>query len=331
MEQLHFAYSWIIPWLLGALGVIALCAFFLKRRVRYRYALAGTLQQVGQTVRLPVRQILYLLRMTTLVILAFLVARPQWLDSEHSVNVKGVDMVLTLDVSGSMELFDDLADRTPRIEAAKKEALDFIAKRTNDPIGIVLFGAQALSKVPLTLDKHLLTSVIRDVAIGDVDPDGTVMLTALGTAINRLRESQSKSKVVVLLTDGMPSEHDALDADTIIQLAKEFKIKIYTLGVGQSDVAYTTDAWGRTVQVPSEVDVSLLKRLAKESGGQYYRVYTPSDLKKAYESIDTLERTEYNTTLFQNFYEAFAWFVWWAVLLLGIELFLKMIWWRGLV
>lgn len=331
MEQLHFAYFWILPWLLGGLSLAAICAILLKRRVRYRYALAGTLKQAGHAVRLPVRHILYALRLATLIILAFLVARPQWLDSEHSVNVKGIDMVLALDVSGSMELFDDLTDRTPRIEAAKKEALDFIAKRINDPIGIVLFGAQALSKVPLTLDKHLLTSVVRDVAIGDVDPDGTVLLTALGTAINRLRDSTAKSKVIVLLTDGMPSDNDALDASTVIQLAKDFKIKIYTLGVGQSDVAYTTDAWGRTAQVPSQIDAELLQQLAAQTGGQYYRVYTPADLKSAYASIDTLEKTEYNTTLFQNYHEAFIWFIWWAVALFALELFLKMILWRGLV
>ena len=330
MEQLHFAYPWVASYLLPVFVVAAIAAFFLKRRVRYHYALASTLKQAGHSVRLPVRQMMFLLRAMMLLLLTLLVARPQWLNREQSVQVHGVDMVLTMDISGSMEFFDDLHDRTTRLQAARREALDFIDKRPNDPIGIVLFGAQALSKVPLTLDKQLLKQVVRDVAIGDVDPDGTVLLTALATAINRLRESASKSKVIVLLTDGMPSENDPITDTMVIDLAKQFDIKIYTLGVGSANVAYGTDPWGRTMQVASQIDTELLRKIASQTGGKYYRVYKPADLKAAYADIDRLEKTEIDTTLFQHRTEAFTWFVWWVVLLFALELFLKMVLWRGL-
>lgn len=330
MDTLHFAYPWLLPYLFGGLAAAVIIAFFLKRQVRYRYALARTLQTAGHTVRVPARHILFFIRLVMLTILAVLVARPQWLDSQHNVNVKGVDIMLTLDISGSMEFFDDLNDRTPRIEAARKEALDFIERRTNDPIGVVLFGAQALSKVPLTLDKQLLKEVVREVQIGDVDPDGTMMMTALASAISRLRDSTAKSKIVVLLTDGVPSADEKITDTTVIDLAQQFGIKLYTLGVGRADMAYGYDAFGNIGQVPSQIDDALLRKLATQTGGKYYRIYSPADLKNAYDDIDRLEKTEYNTTLFQNRIEAFAWFIWWVVLLFALELFLKMIWWRGL-
>lgn len=330
MNTLHFAYPWLLPSLFGGLAITVLITFFLKRQVRYRYALATTLKNAGHAVRLPARHILFVIRLVMLAILAVLVARPQWLDSQQNVNVKGIDIMLTLDISGSMEFFDDLHDRTPRIEAARKEALDFIERRTNDPIGVVLFGAQALSKVPLTLDKQLLKEVVREVQIGDVDPDGTMMMTALASAISRLRDSTAKSKVVVLLTDGVPSADEKMTDTTVIDLAQQFGIKIYTLGVGRADEAYGYDAFGNIGRVPSQIDDALLRKLATQSGGKYYRIYSPADLKTAYDNIDRLEKTEYNTTLFQNRIEAFAWFIWWVVLLFALELFLRMVWWRGL-
>lgn len=330
MEQLYFAYPWLLSYIIPVFIGTAILALLLRRRVRYQYALTGTLKQAGQTVRVPVRHILFLIRALMLLVLTLLIARPQWLDTEQNVNVSGVDIVLTIDISGSMESFDDLRDQTSRLEAARREALDFIERRTNDPIGIVLFGAQALSKLPLTLDKPLLKEVVRDMAIGDVDPGGTALLTALATSINRLRESQAKSKVIVLLTDGMPSPGDPINEETVIKLAKQFGIKVYTLGVGRANEAYVKNGWGQVMPVASEIDARLLRKIADETGGKFYRVYAPADLKNAYAQIDQLEKTEINTTLFQQRYEAFAWFIWWVVLLFALELFLKMVVWRGL-
>jgi Ca-activated chloride channel family protein len=325
------AYPWVLPWLLALTLLGAVYTAWLKKRVVYRYALSHFFLQQGAALRMPIRSILYALRVSSLLLLALLVARPQWLDVERSLNVKGIDIILALDVSGSMELFDDLKDRTPRIEAARREALDFIAKRTNDPIGIVLFAAQALSKIPATLDKTILKSTVQDLALGDIDPNDTLLCTGLATAINRLRDSTAVSKVIVLLTDGVPSPNDPIDADTVIGLAKEFNIKIYTLGVGRADVAYTYDQFHRVTQVPSQVDAALLKKIAQSTGGHSYRVYTPADLKKAYESIDSLEKTDIKTTLFHNYHELFDWFVWIMLACLLLELFLRMVLWRGLV
>jgi Ca-activated chloride channel family protein len=325
------AYPWVLPWLLAVTVFAAVYTGWLKKHVVYRYGLAQFLFQQQAVMRTPVRSILYTLRFISLIVLAILVARPQWLDIERSLNVKGIDIILALDVSGSMELFDDLKDRTPRIEAAKREALDFIVKRTNDPIGIVLFAAQALSKIPATLDKTILKSTINDLSLGDIDPNDTLLCTGLATAVNRLRDSTAISKVIVLLTDGVPSPNDPIDADTVIGLAKEFNIKIYTLGVGRADVAYTYDQFHRVAQVPSQIDSALLQKIAHSTGGQSYRVYTPADLKKAYESIDALEKTDIKTTLFHTYHELFHWFVWIMMFVVLLELFLRMVLWRGLV
>ncbi len=325
------AYPWVLPWLLALTGLGALYSLWLKKQIVYRYALTHFLVDNSQVVRLPIRVILYVLRLMVLLLLVLLIARPQWLDIERSLQVKGIDIILALDVSGSMELFDDLKDRTPRIEAAKREALDFIAKRTNDPIGIVLFAAHALSKIPATLDKTILKTTVHDLVLGDIDPNDTLLFTGLATAINRLRDSTAVSKVIVLLTDGVPSQNDPIDVDTVIGLAKEFNIKIYTLGVGRADVAYAYDQFKRVTQVPSQIDSALLAKIAHRTGGQSYRVYTPADLKKAYESIDALEKTDINTTLFHNYHELFHWFIWVAIGLLFLELFLRMVLWRGIV
>ena len=328
MEQLHFAYTWVWYWLVPILCAAAIWVAVVRRRLRYRYALAGYIAEKGQAVRLPVRHILFVLRFLSLALLTLLIARPQWLDTTSSVNIKGVDIVLTIDMSGSMRAFDDLKDRTTRIEAAKREALDFIEKRPNDPIALVLFGAEAFSKVPLTLDKTLLTDVVKDLTLGDVNPDGTAMMTALATSINRLRDSDAKSKVIVLLTDGMPTDDD-ITPETVIGLAKQFGIKIYTLGVGNNST-YDYDMFGHVIQGQTRIDEKMLKSVAHETGGHFFRVYTPKDLKKAYRKIDALEKTEYNTTMYHNYYEAFATFIWWLIALFLLELFLRSIVWRGL-
>lgn len=325
------AYWWVLPWVCGITLLVSMYVLLIKRQIRYRYALASYIKQHGGAVQVPARFVLWCARLGALLLLSLLIARPQLLDTERSLQVKGIDIVLALDVSGSMELFDDLNDRTPRIEAARREALDFVAKRTNDPIGIVLFAAQALSKVPLTLDKKILQSTLQDVAIGDIDQHDTLLFTGLASAINRLRSSTAVSKIIVLLTDGLPSESDPIDVDTVVGLAKEFGIKIYTLGVGRADIAYGYDQFGRVAQVPSAVDGVLLKKIADNTGGQYYRAYTPADLKKAYASIDALEKTDIKATLFHNYHELFNWFILPLMLFLLIEWGLRLFIWKGLV
>ncbi|MDQ5890863.1 MAG: Ca-activated chloride channel [Candidatus Dependentiae bacterium] len=331
MTNLVFAYAWVLPWVGGVTALAGMYVLWFKRKIRYRYALAHVIKQQGSAVTLPIRHILFALRLGALITLALLIGRPQWLDTQRDLCIKGVDIVLTIDVSGSMELFDDLKDRTQRIEAAKREALSFIAKRTNDPIGIVLFASQALSKVPLTLDKTLLLNTVKELELGDIDANDTLLFTGLATSINRLRTSTAKSKIIVMLTDGVPSENDPIDADTVIGLAREFGIKIYTLGVGRANMAYTYDQFGRVAQIPSNVDAAMLKKIATETGGYYYRVHTPAELKSAYETIDKLEQTDIKTTLFQQYHEAFTWFAWFALLCVIAELLLRMFLWKGLV
>ncbi len=326
--QLHLAYLFVLYVGISLTVVTFLYKLFFYRYVRYMYPLTGHLKAHGVSRKIPVHRVLSVLRFLSLLALVFLASRPQWIDETSAVSVKGVDIVLALDVSGSMEAFDDLRERMPRVQAMKREALQFITKRTNDPIGVVLFAKFALSRVPLTLDKKLLKDVVRSIRIGDINPEGTALKSAVATSINRLRVSDATSKVIILLTDGMPSDEN-LDIDQLIRVAKEHSIKIYTLGVGKQGVAYAHDGFGSIVQIQSEVDEALLNKLASQTGGQFYRVHNPTELAQAYSEIDALEKTTRESPIFHHYYEAFASFMWIILLLLALEFFLRAFYWRG--
>lgn len=328
MNHLIVAYPYIGSVLLMLTIGCLVYVFFFAKPYAYRYSLTSFIHSVSPRT-FPLSFLLQLLRGLILIMLAFLAARPQWQDVSSPVAVEGIDIMLVLDISGSMRLLDDVRDQRARITVAKQEALSFIEKRTHDQIGVVVFGNEAFSKVPLTLDKSLLKEALSSVAIGDVDEAGTVLITALATAINRLRHSTAKSKVIVALTDGIPSSDD-IDAQLVLSLAKQYGIKIYTVGIGSNTVAYFPDAFGRLHQEKTYVDEVLLKKLADESGGVYFRAHKPSEVTAAYTHIDTLEKKEYQTTLFYPVYEAYTFFIWVLVFLIVLEFLMRFWWWRGI-
>jgi Ca-activated chloride channel family protein len=230
-----------------------------------------------------------------------------------------------------MQLFDDLKDRRQRIDVAKKEAINFIKKRHDDPIGIVIFAADALSHCPLTLDKQILTRIVQKTKLGMINPSGTSLGTGLATSVNKLKHSKSKSKIIILLTDGQPTPHtEQVSVDTAIDLAKQFGIKIYSIAIGNKKGAFVQSAFGFIEKVPDSVDESLLKKIAQQTGGKYFRANNPNDMKQIYETINKLEKTEYQTNLFSRYYEAFATFIWPILLLLFLNLFLTLFTWRGI-
>jgi len=244
------------------------------------------------------------------------------------MQVEGIDIVLTLDVSGSMQIFDDLRDRRQRIQVAKDEAVRFIEKRIDDPIGVVIFARDSISRCPLTLDKNILRQVVGELELGYINPDGTSLGTGLATAVNRLRKSKAKSKIIILLTDGEPTP-EKVSPESAIDLAKQFGIKVYTIGIGNEKGGYIQHPFLGVHEVGISLNTQLLKKIANETGGMFFRASNPKQLREIYNKIDALEKTEYQTDIFHKFYEAFLSFIWVVLLLLGLELFLRLFIWRG--
>ncbi len=272
----------------------------------YTYPLTGFIARSGHVGQEKLHHIMFALRSVILISLIVLASRPQLVDSKSVVNVNGVDIVMAIDVSGSMELFDDPRDRRSRIEVAKKEAIDFIDKRPNDAIAIGVFGADAVSLMPLTLDKRLLKNVVGDLKVGIVNAEGTALATGLAMAINRLRTSTAKSKIIIFLTDGRPFGPDKLTVDQAIALAKNFGIKIYTIGIGSANGGYTAGPFGQVMMVgqDSAVDMELLKKISNQTGARAFEARKPQDLRDIYATIDKLEKTESETTIYNRYFEA---------------------------
>ena len=217
--------SWL--YVLVPLLVAAACAYYKKKKqVAYASLLGKELLVKGAATHHPYKKILSALHFLLLCLLALICARPQLVDSRTEVTVEGIDIVLALDLSGSMAMRDFENDPRTRIDIAKDEALEFIKKRPHDAIGLVIFGNDALSRCPITHDKKLLEETVKELHIGMIDYEGTLLATALVTAASRLKHSKAKSKVIILLTDGNPSEND-INPETAIQVAQKMGIKIY--------------------------------------------------------------------------------------------------------
>lgn len=260
----------------------------------------------------------FVLRLAALALLIVALARPRSGASNENVSSEGIDIVLTVDVSTSM-LAEDLARGTNRLEAAKDVVADFISRRKQDRIGLVAFAAKAVTCCPPTLDYSVLTSQLENLEIGSIE-DGTAIGVALASSVNRLRNSKAKSRVIVLLTDGMNNRGE-VDPHTAARIARAKDVKVYTIGVGTRGVAPVPirDRFGRVElqQMKVEIDENLLQEIASTTGGQYYRATDKRELEEIYLHIDQLEKTEVQVREFTTYEELFAWF-----LIPGVALFL---------
>jgi Ca-activated chloride channel family protein len=329
---LHCAYFNLVFMFGPILAVAVLYRWKLYRQPRYKYPLTQHLADSGLTQKIPYGRILSLVRFLTLAGLLFLVLRPQWLDERSHINVDGVDIVLAIDVSESMQLMDDLREQRTRIDVAKDEAIRFIEKRTNDPVGIVIFGREAISRCPLTLDKNILKEIVGGLEIGIIDPRGTWLGTGLATAVNRLRTSRAKSKVIILLTDGQPTPPEKIEPPLALDMAKKYGIKVYTIGIGNEQGGYIRDQFGSLLPVREVgLNVALLQQIADKTGGMLFRAQNQRDMRMIYDKIDQLEKTKIQTSVFHHYYEAFLNFIWIILLLYGLELFLRLFVWRGIL
>lgn len=240
--------------------------------------------------RIWLRHVLFALEVLAIVFLVFALARPQSSNSWQTYTSEGIDIVLALDVSGSMLARDFDPDR---LEAAKTVAQKFILERPQDKIGLVIFAGESFTQCPLTTDQRVLVNLIRDVKSGMIE-DGTAIGLGLANAVNRLKDSPAKSKVVILLTDGV-NNRGAIAPATAAELAKTYGIRVYTIGVGTyGEAPYPVQTpFGVQMQnVPVEIDEDILQQIATLTGGKYFRATDNNKLEQIYKEIDQLEKSK---------------------------------------
>jgi Ca-activated chloride channel family protein len=278
------------------------------------------------------RAILPVLRLLAISTLIIALARPRTHTvSKKTKTNKGIDIVMAIDVSASM-LARDLQPN--RLEALKKVATRFINQRPNDRFGIVAYAGESFTKTPITSDKDIVSKTIRELKWGELE-GGTAIGMGLGSAINRIKDSKAKSKVIILLTDGV-NNSGFVDPLTAAEIAKELEIKVYTIGIGTNGTAqmpYAKNIDGSLAfrRMPVEIDEVLLKKIASETKGQYFRATSNSKLKKIYEDINKLEKTEIEEFKYYNYQEMYRFWVLLAGIFLLVELLLRFTIFRGIV
>ena len=279
-----------------------------------RFSQLSVIKNVHRVSAVRARHILFVLRLLVLSLLILAFARPQSGVKGEEVLTQGIDIVLAMDVSSSM-LAEDI--KPNRVEATKQVAAEFIKGRKNDRIGMVVFAGQAFTQCPLTIDYGILLNFLDQIKVGMIE-DGTAMGMGLATAVNRLRNSEAKSKVIILLTDGRNNRGE-IDPITAAQAAQAFDIKVYTIGAGTRGTALypVNDPYFGRRYVPMQVDVDeeTLHKIADLTGGEYFRATDRQSLEKIYKEIDGMEKTEIKVKEYTRYSELFIYF-------LGAALFL---------
>ncbi|OJY87326.1 MAG: aerotolerance regulator BatA [Sphingobacteriales bacterium 44-15] len=321
-EHIEFAYPGVL-FLLLIIPVLA--GWYISYGSRKRAAmLVSSLKSFRNTrsFKSNLRYIPLALRMLALAAIIAALARPQSHNDERNVEGEGIDIVLCIDVSGSM-LAQDFHPN--RLEAAKRVAVDFVRNRPADRIGLVIFAGESFTQCPVTSDHTVLESQILQIDGGFL-VDGTAIGSGLTTSVDRLRSSEAKSKIVILLTDG-ENNGGLIDPKTAKEIAKSYNIKVYTIGIGSDGYANTpVQGPGGQVIMQQEkvnIDEGLLKEIASETGGKYFRAKDDQTLAGIYSEIDQLEKTKLNITVTRRYTERFQPLVFLAIGLLLAELILR--------
>jgi len=325
---LRFAYlSWFYYALLFLLSIIFFRQYYVRNSL-YTFPLISYLSARHVAVSQLPLYILYALRLSALLFLVFLVGKPQIIDQKSKVTVEGIDIMMVLDISGSMTFFDDMQDQRMRISIAKDEGVRFVEKRHNDAIGLVVFGSYAMMRCPLTPDKIMLKSMIESISMNSGDPihEGTVISQAVITAARHLQKSKAASKIIILLTDGEPSDKD-FPIEEAITIAKSFGIKVYAIGIGNNGFAMQNHPLFGIMQYPHHFDTTLLKNLAEKTGGIFYDAKKIKDLAKIYDEIDTLEKSKYQDNVYTKYHDVFIPWLWLLLLLIISELIISTFVW----
>jgi len=317
------------PWLLALLALVPLLLARARRGDRQaavRFPTLAVLRAVAPAGAARRRLVLLWLRAAALVLLVVAMARPQAGTAATRIRREGVDVVLAVDVSGSMlsEDFELPSGRASRLDVVKSVVKDFVTARAEDRVGLVLFGARAYTQCPLTLDHGWLLQNLDRAQVGMIE-DGTAIGAGLATAVNRLRASTAKSKFVVLLTDGQQNA-GRITPQTAAEAAAALGIKVYTIGAGTRGMAPfpTRDLFGNKVYraMPVDIDEDTLKKIAGASGARYFRATDTQSLRDIYAEIDKTEKTSFEAPEYADFRELYPWALWPALALLCVELVL---------
>ncbi|XZF12825.1 vWA domain-containing protein [Chitinophagaceae bacterium MMS25-I14] len=322
-KHLSFAH----PYFFGLLLLIPLMIWWQYYRKQkdapaLRLTTLSGIGQVKPTWRVRMRPALFALRIAALALLTVALARPQSSNVTESIDSEGIDIVLALDVSGSM-LAEDLHPN--RIEAAKKVALDFVDQRPTDRIGLVIFSGESFTQCPITIDHNVLKEQISQVQSGMLE-DGTAIGNGLATAVDRIRKTNGKSKVIILLTDGV-NNTGKIGPETALDIAKAYKVRVYTIGIGtigEAPMPMKMPDGSMVKQMTKvEIDEPLLKQIAGETGGRFYRATTTASLAAIYKEIDRLEKTKVEISSYKHYAELFFPFALAAIACLALEMLLR--------
>ncbi len=315
---------------------IAIAWLFYKRNQLSATVKMSSLEPFKQnrTFLAKAKPFLYVLRILALSSIIIALARPRSVDvTSKSKTTKGIDIVMAIDVSSSM-LANDL--KPNRLEALKKVASTFVQDRVNDRIGLVVYAGESYTRTPVTSDKTIILQSLKTIEYDDsIIADGTGIGVGLATAINRIKDSKAKSRIIILLTDGV-NNSGTIDPRTASEIAKEYGIKVYTIGIGTNGQAMfpvAKDANGKLVfrKMPVEIDESLMKEIAKATDAKYFRATSNKKLQAIYDEINKLETTEIDEKKFYNYDEKYKPFVLIAFVLLGVEVLLGNSVFRGIV
>lgn len=301
--------------------------YILKRKIEKPSLKISTLQgfKLSSSILPKLKPLLFVLRIIALSSLIVAMARPRTVDiSNKSLTTNGIDIVIASDVSGSM-LAKDLQPN--RMEALKRVAANFVEERVSDRIGIVVYASEAYTKTPVTSDKAVVLDAINSIQYDPVLQDGTGIGMGLATAVNRLKDSKAKSKVVILMTDGV-NNAGFIEPATAAEIATQFGVKVYTIGIGTNGnamfpYAYAPNGGFLFRMMPVKIDEQLMKEIARKTGGKYFRAQSNSSLASIYKEINKLEKTKVDELKYVNFDEKFRPLVWLAGLLLLIEILLR--------
>lgn len=329
MNNITFAHPWL---LLGLLLVPLMVVYYVlhyhKQEAAMQHSDIDLFSGIRQTLRVRLRWLPYALRTLAVGAIVVALARPQSQLNRQQMTVEGIDIVMAMDISGSM-LAEDF--KPNRLEAAKQVAAEFINGRKNDRMSLVVFAGEAFTQVPLTVDHRVLLGQLEKVKSGIVR-DGTALGDGLATAINRIKDSDAKSKVIILLTDGVNNQ-GSIDPLSAAEIASQYGIRLYTIGVGSRGKAPfpLRDQFGRIryQNIDVEIDEELMQQMAAATDdGHYFRATNKKALQEIFSQIDDMERSRIDVTQYSQTRDDHTLWLWLALIATVLELVLRWIWFK---
>ena len=319
-------------WLLLLVPVLVLWYVLKLKKQTAQLSISSVQGFQKSSIWSTLKHLLFGLRMLAVTLVVLALARPQTVDvSSKTKTTRGIDIVMAIDVSASM-LAKDL--KPNRLEALKNVAGDFIKGRPNDRIGLVEYAGESYTKTPITSDKGIVLQSLKTIKYNTVITGGTAIGMGLATAVNRIKDSKAKSKIIILLTDGV-NNAGFIDPQTASELAVEYGIKTYTIGLGTNGMALSPIAIRNGVfqygKIQVEIDEELLKEIAEVTGGRYFRATNNRKLKEIYKEIDALEKTEVEEFKFYNYEEKFRPLIWVALMLIVFEFLMRFTLFRSFI